>query len=576
MMPERLAMALINDGWILRNKIIWNKPNAMPSSVKDRFSNKWEYVYLFSKSRKYFFDLDAVRIPHKYPADVMRRIRQDKTSGVNPFKKGIPGCRHQNVFNIRVRDAQKGRLQQKWGDKYTATQEEIDGYDEKNYQGKFSGIGNEQSEGFGSPRARTQRNTKLTSEKYEVSGMISPSKRQTAEGLSHNDFYHPIGKNPGDVITTRVESNIEHFRKKGSGGHYDYGGIDSPDGKHEHPSGKNPGDVFYTHKEGEPQGHTSIKNRMAYKRRVLGLDHDHCLDHPHGKNPGDVIRLSPKYEQPGGHSNRQGLNRELDIVTLKAYREYQKPIAEYLKNHILSKHKPILDKCFGEHKWKHWIRTDLSGASLPGVDDWHRLKEILGFDDTFDDKIYEVQKLNIPVFQSGRNPGDFWTITTRPFKGAHFAVFPEALVVTPIMAGCPEQVCCACGKPRERISKVVGRQVTDAMRIAGCDKLGNYKGQNQKKYSEGKAQSPSDSKRRILGSMSQIKDIVGWSDCGCGKGFRAGVVLDPFAGSGTVGVVARRLLRNYILIDFLIDLKQEYVEMARERLKKIPHRLEGG
>lgn len=61
MIPERLAWALIQDGWILRNKIIWYKPNGMPSSVKDRFVNKWEYLLFFSKSGKYYFDLDAVR-----------------------------------------------------------------------------------------------------------------------------------------------------------------------------------------------------------------------------------------------------------------------------------------------------------------------------------------------------------------------------------------------------------------------------------------------------------------------------------------------------------------------------------
>ena len=64
MIPERLAWSLIQSGWILRNKIVWHKPNAMPSSVKDRFSTRWEYVFLFSKSKKYYFDLDAVREPH--------------------------------------------------------------------------------------------------------------------------------------------------------------------------------------------------------------------------------------------------------------------------------------------------------------------------------------------------------------------------------------------------------------------------------------------------------------------------------------------------------------------------------
>lgn len=52
MIPERLSWSLIQDGWILRNKIIWYKPNGMPASVSDRFSNKWEYIFLFSKNNK--------------------------------------------------------------------------------------------------------------------------------------------------------------------------------------------------------------------------------------------------------------------------------------------------------------------------------------------------------------------------------------------------------------------------------------------------------------------------------------------------------------------------------------------
>ena len=62
--PERLALALVSDGWVLRNKIIWNKPNPMPTSVKDRLACTWEALYFFSKSEHYFFDLDAIRVQH--------------------------------------------------------------------------------------------------------------------------------------------------------------------------------------------------------------------------------------------------------------------------------------------------------------------------------------------------------------------------------------------------------------------------------------------------------------------------------------------------------------------------------
>ncbi|HVT99941.1 MAG TPA: site-specific DNA-methyltransferase [Acidobacteriaceae bacterium] len=62
--PWRVAFALQDDGWILRNAIIWHKPNAMPESVTDRLSGRYEHVFLFSKSRRYWFDLDAIREPH--------------------------------------------------------------------------------------------------------------------------------------------------------------------------------------------------------------------------------------------------------------------------------------------------------------------------------------------------------------------------------------------------------------------------------------------------------------------------------------------------------------------------------
>lgn len=59
--PWRLAFALQDDGWILRNAIIWHKPNAMPESVTDRLSSRYETVFMFTKAKKYWFDLDPVR-----------------------------------------------------------------------------------------------------------------------------------------------------------------------------------------------------------------------------------------------------------------------------------------------------------------------------------------------------------------------------------------------------------------------------------------------------------------------------------------------------------------------------------
>ncbi|SVE64606.1 uncharacterized protein METZ01_LOCUS517460, partial [marine metagenome] len=59
--PERFYINCIDSGWIARNHLVWTKNNAMPSAVKDRFTNKWESIFFFVKQQKYYFDLDAVR-----------------------------------------------------------------------------------------------------------------------------------------------------------------------------------------------------------------------------------------------------------------------------------------------------------------------------------------------------------------------------------------------------------------------------------------------------------------------------------------------------------------------------------
>jgi len=62
-LPWRVAFALQDDGWILRNAIVWHKPNAMPESVRDRLNCRHELIFLFVKQAAYWFDLDPIRIP---------------------------------------------------------------------------------------------------------------------------------------------------------------------------------------------------------------------------------------------------------------------------------------------------------------------------------------------------------------------------------------------------------------------------------------------------------------------------------------------------------------------------------
>lgn len=61
MIPQRFALAMQADGWILRSECIWQKPNAMPENVEDRPSRDHELIYMFSKQKRYFYNREAVR-----------------------------------------------------------------------------------------------------------------------------------------------------------------------------------------------------------------------------------------------------------------------------------------------------------------------------------------------------------------------------------------------------------------------------------------------------------------------------------------------------------------------------------
>src|SRR5690606_33146252 len=76
--PWRVALALQDDGWILRNDVIWTKPNAQPESVTDRLASTHEHLFLLTKSPTYWFDLDAIREDRVKPGP------QPDAAGRNP------------------------------------------------------------------------------------------------------------------------------------------------------------------------------------------------------------------------------------------------------------------------------------------------------------------------------------------------------------------------------------------------------------------------------------------------------------------------------------------------------------
>ena len=159
--------------------------------------------------------------------------------------------------------------------------------------------------------------------------------------------------------------------------------------------------------------------------------------------------------------------------------------------------------------------------------------------------------------RGGANLRNVWSIATAPFRETHFATFPPALIEPCIKAGTSEKGCCAtCGAPWKR--EIETAKVPPEMRNRG-----------------GKM----DYHRRDLGAGQKMQEwrdenppqTVGWQpSCDCRQFPRSGpmpvpaTVLDPFAGSGTVGLVADRLQRSAVLI----EISPQYAAMAKERIEK--------
>jgi site-specific DNA-methyltransferase (adenine-specific) len=125
-----------------------------------------------------------------------------------------------------------------------------------------------------------------------------------------------------------------------------------------------------------------------------------------------------------------------------------------------------------------------------------------------------LKSRGLPGHPLGKNPGDVWPLATAGFREAHFAVFPERLIEPSILASCPERICVACDAPWQ-LQSSSGRNPT-------------------------------------------LQPF-----CTCRADWRAGLVLDPFMGSGTVGVVAERHRRDWLGI----ELNPAFARMARRRIE---------
>jgi len=155
---------------------------------------------------------------------------------------------------------------------------------------------------------------------------------------------------------------------------------------------------------------------------------------------------------------------------------------------------------------------------------------------------------------AGAPPLDTWVIPTHPYKGAHYATWPPALCEIPIKSMVPLEVCRRCGTPRRRIVEATYEAHGDAdAQNAEPAARADYAGQQRDENAQGMTH----------GRATKHVETLGWTDCGCPTpDYRPGVVLDPFAGTGTTLAVATGHGRNAIGID--IDPRN--LDLANDRI----------
>lgn len=113
MIPARTAIALQDDGWILRSEIVWDKGNPMPESVKDRPTRAHEMIYLFAKTPHYFYDADAIKSPVQKQS-IKRQGRAVSASHKN--HPGAPGQTPHSIFRARKNNKQDGVGSRRYAD----------------------------------------------------------------------------------------------------------------------------------------------------------------------------------------------------------------------------------------------------------------------------------------------------------------------------------------------------------------------------------------------------------------------------------------------------------------------------
>ena len=441
--PWAVAFALRADGWYLRSDIIWEKFNCMPESVRDRPTRCHEYIFLLTKSKKYYYDSIAIQEPAK------------GLSSIEAIKE-----QHEDLLKMPTGKRRNGISEGEEGQE--RPEQLVQGVLERICENLCAVGKRKGSSPTGVQAVQCQRKREDGTCCLQLIGMCEGSE----EGLGELGIWESISREGSNNLQG------EWKKKTDSRQIFQIGEIQENAEAISHlAEGK--GNSF----EGRSQKKIDFREcGLGFDGRSVGRDQS---------QPKVSLCDVPQKEATNARSyntNNQGR---------AAYsQQYSSPL-------------PKLQHQEGQ--------------------------------------------------QAFRNKRTVWHVNTKPFKEAHFATFPPALIEPCILAGTSEKgVCPVCGKPWIRQVEHKNMVIRKTDRMADLGEFGRTQ-------SSGTMLSPPETK------------TTGWlPSCSCSCDPVLAVVLDPFFGAGTTGLVAKKLGRCFVGI----ELNSVYIGMAQKRIAAVPARLD--
>jgi DNA modification methylase len=479
MIPERFAVRMVDEGWMpCRNKIVWQKRNHMPSSVKDKLSPSWEPIYAFTKGL----------VPRLWR--IMRDLKAEHGLAYGTWLTERPNFPYREWL-----------LKKDWNG-YKAGE----WVGEKRPPPKFR---------VPPSQGGTRPNWQGFTCYYELDAIREPHKSLKGSGNKERKYIERmVGPNLGSSIPPGARFNIrvrdaKEGRRKGYAGNmtpaldHEIAGYDERAYSGKYASGKIDPETVNSPRARLTRDVSDKTLKDEATARRLGIPHpgkstaglydpQHTFYHFLGGNPGDVFKDDTPELVPGrapddvvsdvGNPDGFPLNPPHTSYGSRRHLTGSMYPAEQ-PGHPEGKNPGDIVDVSPETRTMGAIIGERGVVKVPGGEGWTGHPE---------GGMARIVRENDPrwLMPLGKNPGDFWDVTTRKAYGgdAHYAVFPEGLCKRPILSSCPPD----------------------------------------------------------------------------------GTVMDIFAGTGTVGAVAKKYGRHFILL----ELNPDYCDLARRRLSSIPSRLE--